>query len=918
LHGDIFHPDPESVKNDILNAVRANGQWDMSESDMLCGHGMALLRKGPETYMVGVNDEEFFDYNIYFGYTSTSHAQREQLRFDIDAFGLNLSGSMGYPLLVTGGDAMRMQWIRGTVSDNNVLVNDKCQSGSPEAGFPLHFEDAGFAKVMDIEAPDAYEDADIYRRTVVTVEGCDGVDYAVDFFRVLGGSEHVYSFHGATTIEPATEGLEMVEQPFGTYAGADVKYDYDGVVIDSAESISGNGYNWLRDVSRDNDPETTFSVDWAIEDFHHRLPTSAGIHLKLTMLSEEPMTEVALAEGQPAQNGRNPDHLEYVLVRRSGEEGMDTLFTAVVEPYQHDSYIASSELVDVELIEGNEHETDRAAAVKVIQKSGRVDYVLYATNPECTYMVDDRFEFRGSTGVVTYEGEQLTYAWGSEATKVADVIEDAKPRLTGHVTDFTKEITMDGYYITVELDEPASAEMLKDRWIYINNDGWENAVYPIRDAEVNGTTAVLSLEDKTLVREFVDELDFDKGYKYNIAEGQTFSIPLSATFDASSFFVHAEDQVIKAGNKFTLTTGVAGAGVTYEADGLATGMKFNAKNGQLDWSTSRTQTGRYPVTVKAIKDGEVMGEMSLVIYVVNYTGSSYAPDKCAHTKAVTYATGETVCPACGTISKKAADSEAKFSFVGSNMTLGNELVQNFMVNTSDLKDGYKAQITHNGETVEAAFTKHNSTYSLVSYRVAAKQMADAIEVVVVDENGNAVSEVYTSSVRDYAMKALAAATSTAKVKTMVVDMLNYGAAAQTYFGYNEKDLANKLLTAAQKGLATDDVACTDKRVKGENYYGSNLSLEDSIILNLYFQNCKAGMTAKVTYKDYKGRSVSAEAELVKHSGSTYMVAVDEIVLADAFSPVTVTVMNGEKVHGTATDSVESYGARAEGGDLYAT
>ena len=239
-----------------------------------------------------------------------------------------------------------------------------------------------------------------------------------------------------------------------------------------------------------------------------------------------------------------------------------------------------------------------------------------------------------------------------------------------------------------------------------------------------------------------------------------------------------------------------------------------------------------------------------------------------------------------------------------------------MVKTSDLKDGYKALITHNGETVEATFGKFDSSYSLVNWSVAAKQMADAIEVVVVDENGNAVSEVYTSSVRDYAMKALAAATSTAKVKTMVVDMLNYGAAAQKYFGYNTSDLATDRLTNVQMGWATDDVTCTDGRVKGANYYGSNLSLEDSIILNLYFQNCKAGMTAKVTYKDYKGRSVSAEAELVKHSGSTYMVAVDEIVLADAFSPVTVTVMNGEKVHGTATDSVESYVARSEGTELY--
>ncbi|MBQ9967889.1 MAG: hypothetical protein IJO88_04115, partial [Oscillospiraceae bacterium] len=65
-------------------------------------------------------------------------------------------------------------------------------------------------------------------------------------------------------------------------------------------------------------------------------------------------------------------------------------------------------------------------------------------------------------------------------------------------------------------------------------------------------------------------------------------------------------------------------------------------------------------------------------------------------------------------------------------------------------------------------------------------------------------------------------------------------------------------------------------------------------------------------------TVTAEAELEQYSGHIYKVVVDEIVLADAFCDVTVTVYDGETVHGTATDSVESYVARAEKSDLYAT
>ena len=148
---------------------------------------------------------------------------------------------------------------------------------------------------------------------------------------------------------------------------------------------------------------------------------------------------------------------------------------------------------------------------------------------------------------------------------------------------------------------------------------------------------------------------------------------------------------------------------------------------------------------------------------------------------------------------------------------------------------------------------------------------------------------------------------TAKIKTLIVDMLNYGAEAQLHFGYNAEDLANKLLSEEQKALATETVACTNKQVKGANFYGTNLSLEDRILLNLHFRNVKEGYSAKIIFTDFRGRTQTVEKELVPYSGSIYRIAVDEIVLADAFTTVTATVYDANgNVHGTVTDSVESY------------
>ena len=937
LHADIFTKDPEAgFKTKIKNDISEYGELDMGASAQLAGYGMTNLRTGPAKFLgKNVNGDQYFATNIYYGLTGQGHGHLELLSLNLFGYGLEITANLGYPTMVSSGSTERLQWDRNTVSHNTVVVDDEGQLELPYGGFPLHYDDADQVQLVDVDGSNAYAQTDIYRRTFVTVKAPNGVPYTVDFFRVLGGSEHVYSLHANASKDPVTEGLEFAYQPMGTYAGPDIPFGtyYTHPTSTDAAFNQGNGYSWLKEVYRDADPESAFTVDWAVEDFRNQLVTSAGIHMKVTMMSEEPMTEVALADGMPPQNGSNPEKVKYMLVRRSGEAGMDTLFTSVIETYRIEDQIASSELAEVKLIAGTEAAADKTSAIKVTMHDGRVDYIVYATNPACTYEVDGKFTFSGFVGVCSYYGDALVYAYGNEATQVADAVQSTVPVVTGKVLDFTEGLSLDGYTITVSVEQPVTEEDFEGRCIYVENDRQRNAVYQIVDAEVNGDTVVLDIGHETLVRRYLDGSDLEAGFIHNIAVGAGYTIPLSSDFNVSTIFAHTEDQVIKVGNKASITTGVAGSGVTYEAEGLATGMKWNAADGTLTWTPSRTQTGRYPITIKAVDaDGDVLGTMSFNIYVVSYTGSTYDAASCAHTKAVSYNVTdeegnviavETVCPACGTITKKAVGEDTeieKFDIAGSNMTLGNELKLNFMVKTADLVSGtYTAKITHKGETTEQTFAKYNGTYSYVSHSVSAKQMADEITVEVYDENGNAVSNVYTDSVRSYAMRALAASNETDETKTLVVDMLNYGAAAQNYFRYNTTDLANELLSEAQQALATGEVSCTDGRVKGANYYGSNLSLEEKILLNLYFEGCKDDMTAKITYTDHKGVAKTAEAGLEAHSSSTMKVVVDEIVLADAFSPVTVTVYNADgTVHGTATDSVESYVARSGDDALYSS
>ena len=396
--------------------------------------------------------------------------------------------------------------------------------------------------------------------------------------------------------------------------------------------------------------------------------------------------------------------------------------------------------------------------------------------------------------------------------------------------------------------------------------------------------------------------------------GHTYSIPLSSVFDATAYFNYSSDIVLTTAMKLNLQAGKTGMGVSYEAEGMPSGMKCNPVSGLLTWTPTKAQAGRYPITVKAVEDGRVLSTMSFDVFMVNYTGNSVSADACDHAKATKSYTLEdgtikTPCPVCKTVLvTKPEETEALFKLVGTNMTLGNELSVNFAMSAADYKDGMTAKITCGGETVEVKPEKYSAGYYTVSYALSAKQMADEITVEIF-KDGKAVSEAYTDSVRDYAARVLTKSGTDSKTKTMLVDMLNYGAEAQKYFSYNTADLANSKLTKTQKAYATKSAAMTDKRVSGKNYVGSNLTLGDQILLNMLFRNVNEAMTAKITYVDHMGETVTVETKPVRYDDTYCMVTVDSIVLADAKQLVTVTVYDGAREVASASDSVESYAAR---------
>ena len=268
---------------------------------------------------------------------------------------------------------------------------------------------------------------------------------------------------------------------------------------------------------------------------------------------------------------------------------------------------------------------------------------------------------------------------------------------------------------------------------------------------------------------------------------------------------------------------------------------------------------------------------------------------------------------------------AYIKIVTDNMELGNSLALQFWVDKSQLKEGveYYAVLTRTfadekaKETTTVPMSQWLSTdgHYLIKYgNLAAKEMTDEVSVQIFEKGGRLVSNKFTDSIREYAMWMLAyyeTISGEEELVTVMIDMLNYGAAAQNQFGYAKDDLANNQLTDAQQGKATQTIEPQDHWSSlNKKATTSNLALESNIVLRIWFENVTAGMYAEVSYKDHYGRPVEKTiqyADFVVENNGQHVVAIDTLVVADGSQIVTCTMYNADgTVFDTCTESVESY------------
>ncbi|NLE56794.1 MAG: hypothetical protein GX616_00425, partial [Planctomycetes bacterium] len=219
LHYPVTEPDPERVREEITRIARPAPNEDFT-SENLAGYGLCKLQSGRRS------DDSGRCLWVSYGRNGGAHPHQDRLGTGLVAKGIDLSPEMGYPEF-TGGWPKRRYWTDVSISHNTVTVDTQAQLSSFCGGVGF-FKASGDIDVVDLTSPQIYDQCDRFDRQISLIDVSPEDSYVVDVFAVRGGKDHIYSYHGPEG--PVTvDGLQLVTQKAGTYAGPEFAYPERGL-----------------------------------------------------------------------------------------------------------------------------------------------------------------------------------------------------------------------------------------------------------------------------------------------------------------------------------------------------------------------------------------------------------------------------------------------------------------------------------------------------------------------------------------------------------------------------------------------------------------------------------------------------------------------------------------------------------------
>ena len=287
------------------------------------------------------------------------------------------------------------------------------------------------------------------------------------------------------------------------------------------------------------------------------------------------------------------------------------------------------------------------------------------------------------------------------------------------------------------------------------------------------------------------------------------------------------------------------------------------------------------------------------------------------------------------------ETEHELGFNSVSLSLHNDLAVNYKVNAETVErygsDNVWAEfkvLNHEANEVSGVYDENSEKYVFKFEGIAPQWMNDTIEATLCAKVGDVTykSAVQEYSVYTYLTKVLAAYNSdeNAKIRTLVVDLLNYGSAAQVYENPEATELANRDITAEQqekwagKLPTTKSVKAvvTERKDATVYWHQTDLVLEDSVKVRYYIKFVpsddftKDNLYIMAEPKDGTGRSWKIDsfedAGTVTENGTTYSVyrvCLEDLNAADMRTQILTTVFSKtseQALSDTISYSIESY------------
>ena len=267
-----------------------------------------------------------------------------------------------------------------------------------------------------------------------------------------------------------------------------------------------------------------------------------------------------------------------------------------------------------------------------------------------------------------------------------------------------------------------------------------------------------------------------------------------------------------------------------------------------------------------------------------------------------------------------------------SLSLESSITMNFKVLKDSVSsfDDFYVTVNLGGKEEKITEYKQGGNYYVFSYKgINPQLMNDEITAVLHAKNGN---KEYTSpqkvmSVKEYAYTMLDRYSTEehSKLRTLLVDLLNYGAMAQKYVGYKTDNLVNSDLTDTQKSWASKNIG-DFKNIRDFNFKpisnpsvqwnACGLVLNNSIMIRAKF-SAKDIENKTVEFAFRNTKFIYDKNDFVNNGDGTYYVYCNELFAHELSNEIFITVCeNGIPCSNTMRFSVESYASTVQQSSEY--